>query len=221
MRIDAASLREMAALLSPEDRDEMAIPSYLHPNPALRWMAWRRVDVVGRLVVERCPPGGTVLDFGCGTGVLFETCLGRAGSVLGVDIVLGAAEHWRARRRLEAVTLLLPDEAVARVPDGTVDVVVAAEVLEHIDEPADTLAFFRRVLRPGGTLVVSLPTENRLYRFGRRVAGFTGHYHDHDAATVAGRIRDAGFDLLTSRSIPLPGPAAIYVVGEYAPRSVA
>ena len=48
MRIDADTLREMATLLSTEDRDEMAIPSFLHRNPALRWMAWRRVEVVAR-----------------------------------------------------------------------------------------------------------------------------------------------------------------------------
>ena len=48
MRIDADTLREMAAQLSADDRDEMAIPSFLHKNPALRWMAWRRIEVVAQ-----------------------------------------------------------------------------------------------------------------------------------------------------------------------------
>lgn len=217
MTIDAPTLREMAAVLSVEDRDEMAIPSYLHSNPALRWMAWRRVAVVGQLLRERCPRGGRVLDYGCGTGVLFETALERAGEVVGVDLVLDAARMWKQKRGLDAVALLEPAQAMASVEAGSVDVVVAAEVLEHIDEPEEVLSFFRRVLRPEGVLIVSLPTENALYRFGRRLAGFSGHYHDHNAATVAGRIEGAGFRLLAASSIPLPGPAAIYFVGTYAP----
>ncbi len=216
MRIDAATLGEMAALLRDEDRDEMAIPSYLHKNPALRWMAWRRVDVVAGLIETHCPQGGRVLDFGCGTGVLFESSLKRATSVVGVDLVLGAAELWKAKKQLGQVTLLSPEAAFADVEPGSVDVVVAAEVLEHIDEPTKELAFFKRVLRPGGTLLVSLPTENALYRFGRKLAGFSGHYHESNAAVVDGRIREAGFRLVSSSNIPLPGPAAIYFVGVYA-----
>ncbi len=215
MRIDAATLSEMAALLRDEDRDEMAIPSYLHKNPALRWMAWRRVDVVAGLIEKHCPPGGRVLDFGCGTGVLFESALRRATSVIGVDLVLGAAELWKAKKELGQVTLLSPEVAFAQVEPGSVDVVVAAEVLEHIDEPTKELAFFKRVLRPGGKLLVSLPTENALYRFGRKLAGFSGHYHESNAAVVDGRIREAGFRLVSSSNIPLPGPAAIYFVGVY------
>lgn len=217
MRIDRDTLRDMAARLSEADRDEMAIPSYLHPNPALRWMAWRRVEVVARLLRETCPEGGCVLDYGCGTGVLFEAAFERAGSVVGVDLVLDAARHWKEKRNLASVSLMTPAEAMAAVPDTSVDVVVAAEVLEHIDDPAEVLAFFLRVLRPGGVLLVSLPTEGRLYRLGRRLAGFSGHYHDHNAAVVAARIEAAGFELRTAGHIPLPPPAAIYFVATYRP----
>ena len=135
MRIDADTLREMAGLLSTEDRDEMAIPSFLHRNPALRWMAWRRVEVVAELLARVCPTGGRVLDFGCGTGVLFEAALDRAAEVIGVDLVLTAATLWKERKHLDRVRLLDPERARTEVETGSVDVVVAAEVLEHIDDP--------------------------------------------------------------------------------------
>lgn len=221
MRIDRDTLEEMATLLSGEDRDEMAIPSFLHKNPALRWMAWRRVEVVATLLGERCPKGGRVLDYGCGTGVLFQAALERAAEVIGVDLVLDAARLWVSRRNLQHVRLLSPDQAAAQVPAGSVDVVVAAEVLEHIDEPAATLAFFKRVLRPEGTLLVSLPTENRAYRLGRRLAGFSGHYHDHDAWAIDRAIRAAGFRRTHAKTIPGPGPLAIYLVATYSPESAA
>ncbi len=216
-RIDAATLRDMAAALQDEDRDEMAIPSYLHPNPLLRWMAWRRVEVMAGLLAAHTPQGGRVLDYGCGTGVLFEAALARASSVVGVDLVLTAARLWRDKRGLNGVTLLSPEAASADVEPGSVDVIVAAEVLEHIDDPTEVLAFFRRVLRPGGKLLVSLPTENALYRFGRRLAGFSGHYHESDATVVDGKIRAGGFAIEARQHIPLPGPAAIYFVGVYRP----
>ena len=44
-RIPASLLERMSQRLQPEDMTEMAIPSYLHPNPALRWMAWRRLGI--------------------------------------------------------------------------------------------------------------------------------------------------------------------------------
>lgn len=217
MRIDTETLREMAGLLSAEDRDEMAIPSFLHKNPALRWMAWRRVEVVARMLAEACPKDGRVLDFGCGTGVLFESELERAREVIGVDLVLGAAQLWKDRRKLDGVRLLDPDTARASVEAGSVDVVVAAEVLEHIESPAETLAFFHRVLKPGGSLLVSLPTENRAYRFGRRLAGFDGHFHLSNANNLDKAILASGFSRVQARSIPAPGPLAIYLVARYTP----
>lgn len=213
MRIDPATLREMAAALPAEERDEMAIPSYLHRNPALRWMAWRRVEVMAGLLQE-CPQGGRVLDYGCGTGVLFEAALARAAEVVGVDLVLDAARMWTAKRGLDRVRLLSPDEAEG-LPDASFDRVVAAEVLEHIDEPTAVLTLFRRLLRPDGRLLVSLPTENRAYRFGRRLAGFRGHFHVHDATAIDRRIQAGGFLRERSSWIPMRGPLAIYLVGVY------
>lgn len=217
MRIDAETLSEMGGLLAAEDRDEMAIPSFLHKNPALRWMAWRRVEVVAQLLGTICPQGGRVLDYGCGTGVLFEAALTRADQVVGVDLVLAAARLWKERRGLDRVTLHSPEDAAAGVDSNTIDVVVAAEVLEHIDEPGSTLSFFRRVLKPDGSLLVSLPTENRAYRFGRRLAGFDGHFHVHNAADLDATIQAHGFHRESRSFVPMPGPLAIYMVARYTP----
>lgn len=216
MRIDADTLREMAASLPADERDEMAIPSYLHKNPALRWMAWRRVEEVARLLERHVPSGGRVMDFGCGTGVLFEASLTRASEVIGVDLVLKAARLWVERKGLDRVRLRSPAQAEAEIGPQSLDVVVAAEVLEHIDEPADTLAFFRRALKPDGSLIISLPTENAAYRFGRRLAGFDGHFHKHNAASLDALIQRSGFARLSGKHIPGPGPLSIYLVARYA-----
>lgn len=215
-RLDADTLRAQAALLSDHDRDEMAIPSYLHPNPALRWMAWRRIDVVGERLQWRTMPGHTVLDFGCGSGVLFGDVLDRGASVIGVDVVLDAARWLVKQRGLKRVSLYDPAAAKALVPPASVDTIVAAEVLEHLeDELDDVQAWFASVLRPGGELLVSLPTENAAYRFGRRLSGFTGEYHEHDAASIDRALQAAGWRVAWRRHVPLPGPLTIYVCTSY------
>ena len=224
-RVSPELLQRMAAQLPPDQRDEMAIPSYLHRNPAMRWMAWRRVHAVAeRLqhVASSWTRGGDhhVVDFGCGTGVLFEEASRVADRVTGVDIVLRAAEMLVAELGLSKVTLLSPAEATARIEPGTVDVVIAGEVLEHLEEDLGrTLDLFRGWLKPGGRLLVSLPTESRLYRLGRRLAGFHGHYHHHDAAALDGAISGAGFRRVWLDKLPLGGPLTIYWVAEYALQS--
>src|SRR4051794_1211573 len=91
-RIPDELLREMAAAISPEEAAEMAIPSYLHRRRAMRTMAWWRVE----LLAERLELAAgrrrdlTIVDFGCGSGVLFEEASIFAKRIWGVDVVLDA-----------------------------------------------------------------------------------------------------------------------------------
>ena len=212
----------MASELSTEDRDELAIPSYLHKNPALRWMAWRRVRVTAArldraLRAARKKHGGAVsMDFGCGTGVLLGEASRQADKVYGVDLVLTGARLLKQKWGLDKVTLHTPDEAAAAVPAGSIDVLVAAEVLEHVEPLGPTLERFKTWLKPDGKLLVSLPTENALYKLGRKLAGFSGHYHHSNAASLHKEIVAAGFKPTYTAKIPAGGPLSIYWVIEYA-----
>lgn len=217
-RVSADLLDRVAKGLSDEDRAEMAIPSYLHRNPALRWMAWRRLEVVVESLKRLAPvkeKGSLALDFGCGSGVLFRDTLARYEKVVGVDLVLTAARALVKELQLSDVTLHSPPEADSAVAAGSVDVVIAAEVLEHVDDLPPTLEQFKRWLKPNGRLLVSLPTENALYRLGRRLAGFSGHYHHSNAASIDEQIRAFGFRRNNLTQIPAPGPLSIYWVMEY------
>lgn len=102
---------------------------------------------------------GLVLDVGCGAGAFAATLrASRPGAKLeiwGVEIMPEAAELARG-----AVDRVLVGDAVSRVaelPDAGFDCVVLNDVLEHLAEPAPLLRQVRRVLRPGGALVASLP----------------------------------------------------------------
>jgi SAM-dependent methyltransferase len=217
-RLSPELLQRIAQGLSDDDRAEMAIPSYLHSNPALRWMAWRRLEVVVDTLSRLAPSkgnGSVALDFGCGSGVLFRDALARYDRVIGVDLVLTAAKALLAETNLQNVTLHTPAEADVAVAPGSIDTLIAAEVLEHVDDLPPTLTRFKSWLKPNGRLLVSLPTENALYRLGRRLAGFSGHYHHSNAASIDEKIRGFGFRRHMLSHIPAPGPLSIYWVMEY------
>ncbi len=212
----------MAGLVSAADRDEMAIPSYLHHNPLLRWMAWRRLDEIAALIRSMASESGRtvygrLMDFGCGTGVLFDELLHVADEIIGVDLELRPAGMLVDEWQLRNIRLLTPDVARRELADDSLDAIVAAEVLEHIDPLDDTLHFFRGLLRKGGKLFVSVPTENALYRLGRRIAGFDGHYHESNAEAIHMKIVGNGFRAVRLSKIPAPGPLAIYWVAAYEP----
>jgi predicted TPR repeat methyltransferase len=216
-RVPDALLAQMAAHLSEDDRDEMAIPSYRHRNPLMRWMAWRRVEVVARRLERLLADSAkdrAVVDFGCGTGVLFDQALKGARRVVGVDLVLDSARVLAKEWGLD-VELMTPDEARDALEPHSIDIIVAAEVLEHVEPIEDALDMFKTWLKKDGTLLVSLPTENRLYQLGRRLAGFHGHYHHDNAESIDRAVRDAGFKRRSRSNIPLPGPFAIYWVVNY------
>jgi SAM-dependent methyltransferase len=98
-------------------------------------------------------PAGTALDAACGTGRYARFLAGRGHRVVGVD---GSAPMLaRAREQVPAGVFARGDLHRLPVADGSVDVVVCALALTHVRDLAPVLAEFARVLRPGGSVVVS------------------------------------------------------------------
>jgi methionine biosynthesis protein MetW len=110
--------------------------------------------VVLAQVLAALPPGGRVLDIGCGSGGLLERLAGHAGYRAGVELSATAAAE--AAKVADEVANLPIDGGLPFAPESF-DVVVCADVLEHLPEPADALAAAARLCRPGGAVVVSVP----------------------------------------------------------------
>jgi SAM-dependent methyltransferase len=118
-------------------------------------------------------PGRRVLDLGCRSGALTRAYL-EGNEVVGVDVEAGALARAAAlgiETRLADVEEGLPFE------DASFDVVVAGELVEHVRDPEALVAEVRRVLRPGGTFVASVPN---FYRLKNRLAFLAGRPLDHD-----------------------------------------
>lgn len=121
-------------------------------------------DRIATLVRDAGLDGGVALDVGCGDGRgthELATRLGPGFTWTGVDF----SERAIAFARLMAPELRfeVQDGEALDAADASVDLVVAREVIEHVPPP-DVGAFvaeLRRVLRPGGRLVLTTPTTNR------------------------------------------------------------
>jgi methionine biosynthesis protein MetW len=110
--------------------------------------------VVVRQVRACLPRGGRVLDLGCGSGVLLGRLAGHAGYRAGVElstIAAAAATHVADRVVTSPVTAPLPFD------DSSFDVVVCADILEHLPDPRAALEAVARLCRPGGAVVISVP----------------------------------------------------------------
>ena len=98
---------------------------------------------------------GTVVDAGCGEGYGTTFLRRRARHVIGLD--LDAATLSNARRRYPLARFAQAD--LRHVPLRQVDGIVCLQVLEHLEDANRFLADCARILRPGGTLVLSTPNR--------------------------------------------------------------
>jgi SAM-dependent methyltransferase len=96
-----------------------------------------------------------LLEIGCSTGYLTGRFVGRAERVFGLDINLPALRS--ARRRHHRVPVVCSDVEQLPFADASFDAIVMLEVLEHTRRDTEALAEVRRVLRIGGTLILSTP----------------------------------------------------------------
>ncbi len=132
-----------------------------------------RTRLVQREILKRLPKNGglRVLDLGCGYHATYLKAIGdRLAEGVGVDFHV--SDESRGHPRLSFVTSSVED-ALPALPANSFDAVLFISVLEHVWNPAECLAHCHRVLKPGGRLLVNVPTwyakpvlEMSAFRFG-------------------------------------------------------
>ena len=115
---------------------------------------FRRHEVVYRALSGRCA-NRDVLEAGCGEGYGADLIASVARSVVAVDYDAATVAHVRAK--YPRVKIAEGNLASLPTPDGSVDVVVNFQVIEHLWDQLQFVEECRRVLRPGG--IVSGPTQ--------------------------------------------------------------
>jgi ubiquinone/menaquinone biosynthesis C-methylase UbiE len=146
-------------------------------------------------------PGERVLDVGCGEGRFAAALLDAGVEVVGVDVAAEPLRRARARRA-DLDLRLISAEGSWPLPDSSFDAVWAGETIEHVADTAGWLSEVRRVLRPGGQLLLSTPAHGRLamLRLALSRRAFAVHFDprsDHlrfySRATLTELLQDFGF----------------------------
>ena len=178
-----------------EQIEESCIPSYTHANLAAAGISWWRLAGAAQAYRRHCPEG-PILDFGAASGELFH--------VLQPDELYHFVE---LNNKLSEALIYFNPEAIRQTQDSlstsNYGAVFALDSLEHNHNIPELLEHIHKTLRKDGLLILSGPTENWIYRLGRRLAGFSGHYHTTNIADIE-MMTEALFSKVEQRTIPLP-----------------
>src|SRR5215213_9544696 len=143
----------------PAQYDELA-EEWWEPSgefAALHWLAASRA----RHVPPAPHPEAVLVDLGCGGGLMGPHVARLGYRHIGVDTGRTALELARAH----GVTPVQGSVLAVPLPDGCADVVLAGEILEHVEDDVGVLAECARLLRPGGTLILDALAATRIGRF--------------------------------------------------------
>lgn len=155
--------------------DEQALPSYTNPNPLMRYLFWERIRIVINYI-SSFHNISTCLDFGCGLGTMVPYLIHNTQSLIVLDLdtsllqEIGEKEGWQEIIYVNRLDQLNKFK-------GKIDLILALDVLEHVDNLPDVLDLFSQLLSDEGNLVITGPTENFIYKLGRKLANYSGDYH--------------------------------------------
>jgi ubiquinone/menaquinone biosynthesis C-methylase UbiE len=174
---------------------------------------WRRLppdlapphlELRRRFLLRDLRTGDRALDLGCGSGE-FTAVMAEAGAEpVGVDVAEAALERARERHphldlRLTAIGGPLPFD------DNAFDLVWSSEVIEHVADTARWLSEVRRVLAPGGRLLLTTPNHGRLRVAVGGIERFSeplgDHLHLYTRRSLAQLLHDFAFDEISVRAV--------------------
>lgn len=227
------SLRQRTASLIFDGEQFAGDPLRASADPADlvgRWEAAHLVDALAHGAVLRrnhraalariarhARPPGRLLDFGCGFGLFLDTARQVGWDVAGIDPLPGHGAYARGALGLDVVSdTLRPDT----FPAARFDVVTAFQVFEHLPDPRAELAALRRLLRPGGLLVVEVPNvATPLVRLlgGRHRHFVADHLWFFAPATLRRFLESGGFEVLEVAR-PTRWLSARYLAARWLPR---
>jgi ubiquinone/menaquinone biosynthesis C-methylase UbiE len=160
---------------------------------------------IGEVILDNVQPSRatTVLDYGCGTGLIGLFLLPHVGQVTGADNSPGMLTVLRrkiADNGIKNMTAIHLDLQTEPPLDQEFDLILCGMAMHHIAEIDRVLRGFHKMLRPGGTVCIAdLDTEPGLFHTPEAAASV--HHNGFDREALKRRMTDAGFQAANDRTV--------------------
>jgi 2-polyprenyl-3-methyl-5-hydroxy-6-metoxy-1,4-benzoquinol methylase len=160
------------------------------------------------------PPYERMLDFGYGSGLLFNTLAEIGNELHGIDI-LSDANILTGILNEQNIRAILKQEDILKAgyPDNYFDLITAFSVFEHIREFDPILKEMQRILKPGGQLLIGMPSVNRVMPWLFKAIGFN-NIDDHHITNHRSVLKSAQkyFKLKNYKRLPsfMPDRCCLY-----------
>lgn len=185
--------------------DEAAFPAYSNPNPFIDFLFWERLYQAIRMIDYGSQQKENILDFGCGSGAMLPYLSSISNTIWAMDINLEPAMRINKianfNKNIKFIT------SIDNIKLRSIDVIVALDVLEHVQDLEKTLVSLSSLLSDDGKIVVSGPTENILYKLGRFIAGsdYSGDYHNSNIYQIKECLKKhINIDRVVKLYLPVP-----------------
>jgi len=188
---------------------------YFHSNVGVRWLFWERFNKIAKMIDKNSSIKRRVcLDFGGGAGVFLPTLSKMFEKVILVDLEPSQAMIIKEEFKLDNCEIL--EENIFDVNMKNIDVIIAADVIEHFDDTLTILKKLQTLMNKDSFLYTSLPTENSFYAFLRKIFKeekpidhYYGAYEIEDTFLKNGMLK------LQSSTILLPKPFDLFKISEW------
>ena len=148
------------------------------------------------LLKQHCPAMKSFLEIGCGTGFVLSGISSAypAASLVGAEIYSTGLQY--AAQRVPGAQFMQMD--ARNIPlESHFDALGAFDVLEHIEEDSAVLSQIIQTIKPGGTLILTVPQHPRLWSQQDEMAC---HVRRYTAAELKRKVSEAGFDVIDTGS---------------------
>lgn len=143
-------------------------------------------------IANEVPSSATlILDVGCGNGWVAKH-FSRARKVISMDIARRNVEKVQAESNNENHNGLIADVYHLPLLPGSIDCIIAAEIIEHVPDPATFIELLLKAIKPGGSLIISTPYKEKIEYYlcvhCNKPTPKNAHLHSFDEFKMAGYV---------------------------------
>lgn len=210
-RVGAAAYQAMSKAEIERDMDARYATGRAYPDERI-WVDVYHTEVekIMSLLIRDFSKGKDVLELGCGGAGVAAFNVNDARSIIATDLsevaLQRGREFFQNRPELNFVKM---DAESLDLPDRSVDIAIAKEVIEHLPDPRLCMAEIFRVLRPGGVFLLSTPNRDSLHLRLNRKLGHDDfmcsgdHIKEFTFDETVTMIKDAGLTIETTEGVLL------------------